>query len=318
MLKHFLSIDDAGDINELIAAAIKIKSGATIKKHGAGKRIGLIFMNPSLRTRVSSQIAAQNLGMDAIVLNTSADSWQLEYEEGAVMNGQSVEHIKDAAPVLGQYFDVIGVRSFPSLQNKEEDYSEKVLSAFVKYSGVPVISLESATRHPLQSFADAITIHEHSIAAAIKKPTVILMWAPHIKPLPQCVANSFAEWMNNWDAVNFSIAHPPGYELDPQFKGNAPLLYNQQEALENADFVYVKNWSSVREYGKILPVADNWMLTNEKLKITNNAKVMHCLPVRRNVELSDELIDGPDSLITAQAANRVWSAQTVLSKILKR
>lgn len=315
-MKQFLSVADAGDINELIASAIKIKSGATIKEQGAGKRIGLIFMNPSLRTRVSSQIAAQNLGMDAIVLNTSADSWQLEYEEDAIMNGQSVEHINDAAPVLGQYFDIIGVRSFPSLQDKDEDYSEKVLSAFVKYSGVPVISLESATRHPLQSLADAITIHEHSIAGGIKQPKVVLLWAPHIKSLPQCVANSFAEWMNKWNAVDLTIAHPHGYELDPQFSGDAPLIYNQREALENADFVYVKNWSSVREYGKILPVSEDWMLTKEKLAISNHAKVMHCLPVRRNVELSDEVIDSSASLITAQAANRVWSAQTVLSQIL--
>ena len=315
-MKQFLSVTDAGDINKLLEEALLIKANPSGRKTGTGKRIGLIFMNPSLRTRVSTQIAAHNLGLDTIVLNTSGDGWQLEFNEGAIMDGKSVEHIKDAAPVMGQYFDVIGVRTFPSLQNKDEDYAEKVINAFRDYSGVPVISLESATRHPLQSFADVITIYENSLALSKRKPKVVLMWAPHVKPLPQCVANSFAEWMNAWNETEFIISHPKGYELDPRFAGNAPIVYDQDEALRNADFVYVKNWSSVNDYGKILPVEENWMLTNNKLKLTNQAKVMHCLPVRRNVELSDEVLDGDSSLVTAQAANRVWSAQTVINRIL--
>lgn len=316
-MNHFLSVADAGDISRLVDEAIQIKANPLKNRSGAGKRVGLIFMNPSLRTRVSSQVAAQNLGAEAIVLNTSGDGWQLEFEEGAIMNGKSVEHIKDAAAVMGGYFDIIGVRTFPSLQNKEDDYAEKVIRSFVKYAGVPVISLESATRHPLQSLADTITIYENSLALSSRKPKVVLMWAPHVKPLPQCVANSFAEWMNAWGETDFVISHPQGYNLDPQFAQNAPVVYNQEEALQDADFVYVKNWSSVSEYGKILPVQDDWMLTLEKLKPTRQAKVMHCLPVRRNVELSDEILDSSASLVLQQAANRVWSAQTVMANIFR-
>lgn len=315
-MNHFLSVADAGDINMLVRDALAFKNGDVKKQSGSGKRIGLIFMNPSLRTRVSSQVAAQNLGMEAIVLNTSGDGWQLEFEDGAVMNGKSVEHIKDAAPVMGQYFDIIGVRTFPLLQNRDDDYSEKVIQAFKKYSGVPVISLESATRHPLQSLADVITIKEHLPVLNKRKPKVVLMWAPHVKPLPQCVANSFAEWMNEWKEADFVISHPEGYELDKEFAGQAPIVHNQEEALQDADFVYVKNWSSVKEYGKILPVNEDWMLTPERLKVTNNAKVMHCLPVRRNVELSDEILDSDASLVIRQAANRVWSAQVVMDRLL--
>ncbi len=315
-MKYFLSVADAGNINQLVEEAIKIKHNPSGNKIGSGKRLGLIFMNPSLRTRVSSQVAALNLGMDVIVLNTGSEGWQLEFGEGVIMNGKSVEHVKDAAAVMGQYFDVIGIRTFPSLLDKEEDYSEKVINAFKKYSGVPVISLESATRHPLQSFADAITIHEYSKILKKAHPKVVLMWAPHIKPLPQSVPNSFAEWMNAWDKVDFFISHPKGYELEKQFSGNAPVIYNQEEALKDADFVYVKNWSTVNPYGKILPVENNWMLTKERLIHSNNAKIMHCLPVRRNLVLSDEVLDSNNSLVIAQAANRVWSAQTVLSKIL--
>ncbi len=316
-MNHFLSVADAGDINRLVQDAIRMKMNPLKDKSGAGKRVGLIFMNPSLRTRVSTQVAARNLDAEVIVLNTSGDGWQLEFEEGAVMNGKSVEHIKDAAPVMGQYFDIIGVRTFPSLQNKEDDYSEKVVNAFVKYAGVPVVSLESATRHPLQSLADTITIYENLHTLRSHKPRVVLMWAPHVKPLPQCVANSFAEWMNAWDHTDFVISHPEGYELDPQFSQNAPVIYNQSKALKNADFVYVKNWSSVKDYGTIIPVQDDWMLTKKKLEITNTAKVMHCLPVRRNVELSDEILDSEASLVLQQAANRVWSAQAVISALLK-
>lgn len=316
-MKQFLSVADAPSVDEMIEKAIAFKSTFLSKKQeGESKRLGLIFMNPSLRTRVSTQIAAQNLGMEVIILNTGTDGWALEFEDGVVMNGDKVEHIKDAAAVLGKYFDVLAVRTFPSLQNKEEDYSEKVLNAFVKYSGVPVMSMESSTRHPLQSLADVITIYENIKDSTIK-PKVVLMWAPHIKPLPQCVANSFAEWMNAWDKCDFIISHPPGYELDKRFSQNAPIIYDQQEALKDADFIYVKNWSSVSDYGRILPVEKNWMLTENHFVNNPDAKIMHCLPVRRNVELSDELLDGSRSLVNEQAANRIWSAQTALSELLK-
>lgn len=316
-MRHFLSVADAGDIHNLVEEALRLKARPDLNRRFAGKRLGLIFMNPSLRTRVSTQVAALNLGLDSIVLNTSGDSWQLEFAEGAVMDGNTVEHVKDAAPVLGSYFDILGIRTFPGLKNKEDDYAENVLNAFVKYAGVPVMSLESATRHPLQSLADVITITEYSLLQKIKRPKVVLMWAPHVKPLPQCVANSFSEWMNAWGGAHFSIAHPEGYELDREFTGEAKVIYNQEEALQDADFVYVKNWSSVSEYGKILPVEENWMLTNEKLKSAPEARIMHCLPVRRNLVLSDEILDSERSIVTAQAGNRVWSAQAVLSEILK-
>ncbi|MCO5285464.1 MAG: acetylornithine carbamoyltransferase [Chitinophagaceae bacterium] len=316
-MRHFLSVADAGDINNLVEDALRLKARPDLNRRFAGKRLGLIFMNPSLRTRVSTQVAALNLGLDSIVLNTSGDSWQLEFAEGAVMDGNTVEHVKDAAPVLGSYFDILGIRTFPGLKNKEDDYAEKVLNAFVKYAGVPVMSLESATRHPLQSLADIITITEYALLQKIKRPKVVLMWAPHVKPLPQCVANSFSEWMNAWGGADFLIAHPEGYELDRAFTGEAKVIYIQEEALQDADFVYVKNWSSVSEYGKILPVEGNWMLTNEKLESAPEARIMHCLPVRRNLVLSDEILDSERSIVTAQAGNRVWSAQAVLSEILE-
>ncbi len=316
-MKNFLSVNDVSDVQGLVDEALRMKAHPQNSKIGAGKKLGLIFMNPSLRTRISSQAAALNLGMEVIVLNTSGDSWQLEFEEGAIMNGKSAEHVKEAAAVMGQYFDVLGVRTFPSLQNREDDYSEKVLYAFVKYAGIPIVSLESATLHPLQSLADAITIYENSVSINNRNPRVVLMWAPHIKPLPQSVPNSFAQWMNAWGKVDFVISHPQGYELDKQFAQNAPVIYDQEEALKNADFIYVKNWSSVNDYGKILPVEENWMLTNKKLKLTNKAKVMHCLPVRRNLVLSDEVLESEASLVIEEAGNRVWAAQAVLSSILK-
>ncbi len=316
-MKQFLSVADAGNVQDLVEEAIRIKGNPLANRSGVGKRIGLLFMNPSLRTRVSSQVAAQHLGMEVIVLNSSTDGWKLEFEDGAVMNGDTVEHVKDAARVMGQYFDILGIRTFPQLKNQAEDYSEKVINAFVKYAGIPVVSLESATRHPLQSLADAITIFEDSLLNKTRKKKIVLMWAPHVKALPQCVANSFSEWMNAWELADFSIAHPEGYDLDPAFVKNAKVIYNQEEALKDADYVYVKNWSSVSPYGKILPVSDDWMLTNNKLELTNNAKVMHCLPVRRNVELSDEILDGNHCLVTEQAANRIWAAQAVLAEIIK-
>jgi N-succinyl-L-ornithine transcarbamylase len=236
------------------------------------------------------------------------------------MNGTTVEHIKDAAPILGNYFDILCIRTFPGLLNQADDYSEKVLNHFIQYAGIPVISLESATLHPLQSLTDIITIKESielSGAFKHKKPKVVLTWAPHIKAIPQCVSNSFSEWMNSWGEADFIITHPQGYELSEAYTEGATILHDQDLALKDADFVFVKNWSAYHEYGKVLCSDASWMLTNQKLAVTNDAKVMHCLPVRRNVELSDEVLDGPNSLVTKQASNRVWAAQAVLSEILE-
>jgi N-succinyl-L-ornithine transcarbamylase len=320
-MKQFISVKDVANINELVQKALMYKSNP-VKDIllGKNKRIGLLFLNPSLRTRLSTQLAAQNLGMEPIVYNVDKEGWSLEFNEGAIMNGTTVEHIKDAAPVLGNYFDILCIRTFPSLQNKDQDYSEKIIHQFIKYAGIPIISLESATLHPLQSLTDLITIKE-SIQSngelKNKKPKVVLTWAPHIKPIPQCVANSFSEWMTAWGEADFVISHPEGYELSTEYTNGATILHDQDEALKDADFVYVKNWSCYHDYGKVLTTDKSWMLTNEKLLITNDAKVMHCLPVRRNVELSDEILDGNNSLVTKEASNRVWAAQAVLSEILK-
>jgi N-succinyl-L-ornithine transcarbamylase len=317
-MKQFLSVKDVRDVNALAEKALAYKASPFMDKNlGAGKRIGLLFLNPSMRTRISTQVAAQNLGIESIVFNVDKEGWAMEFAEGAIMNGTTVEHIKDAAPVFGQYFDILSVRTFPSLKNKEEDYSEYLVNQFIKYSGIPVVSLESATLHPLQSLADIVTIKEQMQQSGIKKPKVVLTWAPHVKALPQCVANSFAEWMNGWGEADFVITHPVGYELDERFTKGACITNNQDDALKNADFIYVKNWSAYNDYGKVLTDDTSWMLTQEKLKNTNNAKVMHCLPVRRNVELSDEILDSPNSIVTQEAGNRVWSAQAVLSEILK-
>jgi N-succinyl-L-ornithine transcarbamylase len=320
-MKQFISVKDVQDMNALVAKALSYKkSPFSDKKLGADKRIGLLFLNPSLRTRLSTQVAAQNLGMEPIVFNVDKEGWALEFAEGAIMNGTTVEHIKDAAPILGNYFDILCVRTFPGLEDKQADYSEKIIKQFIKYAGIPVVSLESATLHPLQSLTDIITIQE-SIASNAnfknKKPKVVLTWAPHIKPIPQCVANSFSEWVGAWGEADFVITHPEGYALSTEFTKGATIEYNQEQALKDADFVYVKNWSSYEQYGKVLSTAASWMMTNKKLALTNNAKVMHCLPVRRNVELSDEILDGPNSLVTQEASNRVWAAQAVLAEILK-
>jgi N-succinyl-L-ornithine transcarbamylase len=246
------------------------------------------------------------------------EGWALEFEEEAIMSGNTVEHIKDAAPVLGKYFDILCIRTFPSLKNREDDYSELYISQFVKYAGIPVVSLESATLHPLQSLTDILTITEClQNNTKIEKPKIVLTWAPHVKPLPQCVANSFAQWINAWGKADFIITHPEDYDLDPRFTNGARILHNQDAALKDADFVYVKNWSTYKDYGKMYTNDPEWMLSNEQLSLTNQAKVMHCLPVRRNVELSDEVLDGPHSIVTQQAGNRVWAAQSVLSEILK-
>ncbi len=324
-MKKFTSVFDVPDINALALKALAYKENPLADKHlGEDKRIGLLFLNPSLRTRLSTQIAARNLGMEAIVFNVDKEGWALEFEEGAIMSGNTVEHVKDAAPVLGHYFDILCIRTFPSLKNREDDYSEMFINQFIKYAGVPVISLESATLHPLQSLTDIVTIKEvlnakpnGIVQGAKTKPKIVLTWAPHIKPLPQCVANSFAQWINAWGESDFVITHPQDYELDEKFTKGATITHDQDAALINADFVYVKNWSTYTDYGKVYENDPEWMLTEEKLKATNNAKVMHCLPVRRNVELSDEVLDSTHSLVTQQAGNRVWAAQAVLSEILK-
>jgi N-succinyl-L-ornithine transcarbamylase len=320
-MKQFINVKDVTDINALVQKALAYKLDPAIDKQlGAGKRLGLLFLNPSLRTRLSTQVAAQNLGMEVITFNADKDGWALEFSEGAIMNGTTVEHIKDAAPILGNYFDILCIRTFPGLLNQADDYSEKVLNQFIQYAGIPVISLESATLHPLQSLTDIITIKESielSGAFKHKKPKVVLTWAPHIKAIPQCVSNSFSEWMNSWGEADFIITHPQGYELSEAYTEGATILHDQDLALKDADFVFVKNWSAYHEYGKVLCSDANWMLTNQKLALTNDAKVMHCLPVRRNVELSDEVLDGPNSLVTKQASNRVWAAQAVLAEILK-
>jgi N-succinyl-L-ornithine transcarbamylase len=314
-VKQFISVYDVADINVLVQKALHYKADPYVNKTlGANKRIGCLFLNPSMRTRLSTQIAAQNLGMEAIIFNVGAEGWALEFAEGAIMNGTTVEHVRDAAPIMGQYFDILAIRTFPSLKNREEDYSEQYIQQFVKYAGIPIVSLESATLHPLQSLTDLITIKETFNEE--RKPKVVLTWAPHVKPLPQCVANSFAQWMTVWDEAEFVITHPEGYALNEAFTKGATIIHNQDEALQDADYIYVKNWSSYHEYGQVLTTDQRWMLTPEKLKQTRNAKVMHCLPVRRNVELSDEILDGPNSIITQEAANRVWAAQAVLSEIL--
>lgn len=316
-MKNFIAVNDVSNINALVSKALAYKADPFKDKAlGAGKRIGLLFLNPSLRTRLSTQVAAANLGMDAVVFNVDKEGWALEFEEGAIMSGNTVEHIKDAAPVLGNYFDILCIRTFPGLQNRADDYSELYISQFIKYCGVPVISLESATLHPLQSLTDIVTIIETWQPATVKKPKVVLTWAPHVKALPQCVANSFAQWINAWGEADFVITHPEDYDLAPEFTNGATIIQNQDEALKDADFVYVKNWSTYNDYGKIYENDPRWMLTEEKLKLTNSARVMHCLPVRRNVELSDEVLDGPNSIVTRQAGNRVWAAQAVIAEIL--
>lgn len=311
---HFTKFDDKATAEKLIQKALHYKSNPWIDQaKGQRKRIGCIFLNPSLRTRASTQIAAQQLGMEAIVMNMDKEGWALEMREGVTMNKGTVEHIRDAAGVLGSYFDILAIRAFPSLTNKQEDLEDFVFNQFIKYSGIPVISLESAIRHPLQSLADMITIHENRNEE--KKPKVVLTWGPHIKAIPHAVANSFSEWALGC-GHDLTITHPLGYELDESFTKGANIVLNQKEALQGADFVYVKNWSGFNDYGKIMSTDSSWMLTEKHLKHAKNAKVMHCLPVRRNLELSDEILDGPRSLVMQQAQNRIFSAQSVISHIL--
>lgn len=318
-MKKFTSVSDVENLQHIIKKALQIKANPLSEpEKGKGKTIGLVFLNSSLRTRLSSQIAAQNLGLNVLTLNAAQEAWNLEFADGAVMNGDTVEHIKDAIEVLNQYCDIIAVRCFAGMKSKEDDVNESILSQFEQHAKVPVISLESATRHPLQSLADCITITENwhfDKLSVNRKPKVVLTWAPHIKPIAHAVGNSFAEWMQEMD-VDFVIANPEGYNLDKNFTKDVKITHNQEEALKDADFIYVKNWSSFDDYAKMPEVKDNWMLTNEKLENTNQAKVMHCLPVRRNVELSDEVMDGENSIIYQQAKNRIFSAQAVFSEIL--
>ncbi len=331
-MKKFTSVRDVENINRLVKEALIEKQFPFANKElGKNKTLGLIFLNPSLRTRLSTQRAAQNLGMDVIVMNLDKEGWSIETKDGVVMDGSAAEHIKEAAAVIGQYCEIIGVRSFPKLLNRDEDYSNEVLNKFIQYAGVPVVSLESATLHPFQSLADLITITEiwNSKPKTVNsKPKVVLTWAPHPKILPQSVPNSFAEWMVRAD-VDLVITHPQGYELDTRFTslpptggegrgGVAKIMYNQDEAFKGADFIYAKNWSSYKEYGKILSQDKNWMITNKKMALTNNAKFMHCLPVRRNMIVADEVLDSPASGVIRQAGNRIWSAQIILKKILEQ
>ncbi|MCO6466317.1 MAG: N-acetylornithine carbamoyltransferase [Bradyrhizobiaceae bacterium] len=315
-MRSFTSVHDVASIGipTILEQATQFVENPWSFEHlGKRKTLGLLFMNPSLRTRMSTQKAATLLGMDTMVLNAGADSWTLETRDGVVMDGTATEHIKDAAAVMGKYCDVLGIRTFAGLTDYEADYAEVVLQSFIDHSGVPVISLESATRHPLQSLADLITIHQHSF---IRRPKVVLTWAPHPRALPQAVANSFAEWMLHAD-VDLTIVNPEGYDLDPRFTAGAVCTHDQDEALTDADVVYAKNWSATTPYGAILTTDPSWCVTKQKLALTNNARFMHCLPVRRNVIVADEVLDSPQSIVIQQAANRVVSAQVVLYNILR-
>ncbi len=318
-MKSFFHVSDIGDLKAALEEAREVKQNPFAWKHlGENKTIMLVFFNSSLRTRLSSQKAALNLGMNPIVLNIGSDSWKLETEMGVVMDGDKSEHLREAIPVMASYCDIIGVRSFAGLSDREFDYAETVLSQFIQYSGKPVISLESATVHPCQAFADLITIEEYRKK---DRPKVVLTWAPHPRALPQAVPNSFAEWMNAAD-VDFVITHPKGYELDPKFAGNARVEYDQMKALEGADFVYAKNWScpGVSDpslYGQILSKDMSWTVDAAHMAVTDNAYFMHCLPVRRNMIVSDEVIDAPTSLVIPEAANRVVSAQVVMKRMLE-
>ncbi|MDG1778022.1 MAG: acetylornithine carbamoyltransferase [Flavobacteriaceae bacterium] len=309
-MNHFLNINSIKDLNKTVQDALALKANPYVYSSlGAQKTLVLLFFNASLRTRISTELAAKNLGMNVIVLNVN-DAWQLEFEEGAVMNLQSSEHIKEAAQVISQYASIIGVRAFPTLSDKAKDQSEWILNAFASYATAPIVNMESAIAHPLQGLADAITILEQSKK---KKPKVVLSWAPHPKALPHAVANSFVQTMQRLE-VDLSITHPEGYDLDPSIVKHTPVSYHQSEALQNADFVYVKNWSSFNDYGKILDPKEDWMLTKTKI---GDAKFMHCLPVRRNVVVEDTVLDSPQSLCIEQSNNRTFAAQIVLKQLLE-
>jgi N-succinyl-L-ornithine transcarbamylase len=313
-MKHFTSIHDVTDLNQMLKEAFEIKKNPyQFEDLGKHKTMCLLFFNSSLRTRISTQKAAENLGMKTIILNINEDGWKIETEFGVVMDGDKAEHIKEAAGVIGRYSDIIGIRSFAGLKNRELDYSENVLGQFIQYAGKPIVSMEAATGHPLQSFADVITIEEYKKKA---RPKVVLTWAPHPKALPQAVPNSFVEWAvaAGYEVV---VTHPEGYELDEKFTQGARIEHHQDTAFENADFIYAKNWSNYIHYGQILNLDRNWTVSEDKMKLTNNAKFMHCLPVRRNMIVTDKVIDSPNSIVIDEAENRIFSAQTVIKKILE-
>lgn len=313
-MHHFISPADVPDIKQLVKQAAAMKANPFgFSELGKNKTIGLLFFNSSLRTRLSTQKAAANLGMNVMVMNVGSDSWQLEMNDGVIMDGDKAEHIREAAAVVGQFCDIIGVRAFAKLKNREDDYQENVMEKFREFAGVPIVNLESATRHPCQSLTDLLTIQE---LKTVERPKIVLTWAPHVKVLPQAVANSFAEWVNLTD-YEFIIANPEGYDLDKKFTGNAIVTHNQDEAFANADFIYAKNWSSYEHYGQILPGNSDWQITAAKMALTNNAKFMHCLPVRRGLVVSDEVLDSENSVVIQQAGNRVWAAQAVLKQILE-
>ena len=312
-MKQFTSVRDVKQPTELLALAKRLKKQPfAYRQYGQNKTLGLLFFNPSLRTRLSTQKAALNLGMDVMVMNFNSDSWTIELTDGTVMNQGTQEHIKEAAAVISQYCDIIGVRTFAGLKDMEADYSETILKKFIRHASAPVISLESATLHPLQSLADWLTIDEYKSAT---RPKVVLTWAPHPRALPQAVANSFAEWMQVAD-VDLTITFPVGMDLSSDFTKGCKVTNNQEEALQNADFVYAKNWSSFLNYGQITSGYEDWMITPHKMALTNNGKFMHCLPVRRNVVVSDNVLDTPTSIVIEQANNRTFAAQAVLLKML--
>ncbi len=312
-MNHFLSVDDVPDPLGWVAEGLALKKNPFALQHlGKNKTLGMLFFNASLRTRMSTQLAAKNLGLEVMVMNVSQDSWQIETADGAIMNGDKAEHVKEAAAVLGQYCDILGVRSFPTLKDRKKDYEEELILQFKKYAGVPILSMESSTVHPLQGLADMMTISE---LTTVKKPKVVLTWAPHVKALPQAVPNSFCQWSRKMD-FDFVITHPDGMELAHQFTEGVDIEYDQNKALADADFVYVKNWSSYKNYGNI-GLGKDWMFSQKKLDLTNEAKVMHCLPVRRNVVITDEVLDGKNSVVIQQAGNRVYSAQLVIKKLLE-
>lgn len=315
-MKKFTDVNDIGNLDKAVADALEIKRDRFAFQHlGKNKTLMMIFFNSSLRTRLSTQKAAMNLGMNVIVLDVNQGAWKLETERGVIMDGDKAEHLLEAIPVMGCYCDIIGVRSFAGLKDKAEDYEERVLEQFIRYSGRPVFSMEAATRHPLQSFADLITIEEYKKK---KRPKVVMTWAPHPRALPQAVPNSFAEWMNA-AGYDFVITHPEGYELDPRFVGNARVEYDQRKALEGADFVYAKNWSAYADpnYGKVINTDRSWTVDTEKMALTDNAYFMHCLPVRRNMIVTDDVIESPASIVIPEAANREISATTVLKRMLE-
>jgi N-succinyl-L-ornithine transcarbamylase len=313
-MKNYLTLEDIPNLQQAVNQVIALKKEPYSNEHlGRQKTLGMLFFNPSLRTRLSTQKAAQHLGLKTMVMNFSNEAWALEFEDGTKMSGLRSEHIKEAAAVVSQYCDMVAIRAFASLSDKNKDEEEQVLNNFARYASIPVINMESATAHPLQALADAVTINEQGLT---KRPKIVLTWAPHPKALPHAVGNSFSRMVQQLDA-DFVIAQPEGYELNPEITKNTPLIYDQEEALKDADFVYAKNWCSYSDYGNILRTDEQWMLTAKKMKLTHNAKFMHCLPIRRNVVVSDDVLDHSNSLVIEQANNRTYAAQWVLKQLLE-